>query len=116
MTPSCAASCPDGGIPASCGGPADCKAGSACCITATASFVVDNITCAEYDNCVPKADTSQILTRACKQNSDCTTTDGSNTSNNNTQFPTCCTHVASQQHVCLSAAAALLTQGAFTCP
>ena len=116
-TPSCEASCPDGGIPAACAGPSDCKAGSACCVSATTTFQVEGIACATYASCVPHADTGGIQTRACAQDSDCTTTDGTATSNNNTQFPTCCTNVQTQQHVCVSKdALLLLPPNSFTCP
>ncbi len=116
-TPSCETACPDGGIPAACAAPSDCKAGSACCVSATTSFTVEGIACEAYASCVPHADPSGIQTRACSQNSDCTTTDGTSTSNNGTAFPTCCTNVQTQQHVCLSQEALLLLPAnSFTCP
>jgi hypothetical protein len=118
LTPSCETSCADGGIPAACAGPSDCKAGNACCVSATASLTVEGIMCTPYASCVPSASLSGIQTRACTQDSDCTTTDGTATSNNGTAFPTCCTDTMLHQRVCLSATAAAspLLGGAFTCP
>jgi hypothetical protein len=114
-TATCASSCPDGGVTASCAKPSDCAAGAACCISATAAGAVQTIACAEYAACIPAASTSGILTRACTQDSDCTTT-GNGSGSNGTSYPTCCTNIATQQHVCLSKAGVILTQGAFTCP
>jgi hypothetical protein len=115
-TPTCASSCPDGGVTASCAKPSDCAAGAACCVSATSAAVVETIACAEYATCIPAASSSGIKTRACTQDSDCTTT-GTAGGSNNTMYPTCCTNTATQQHVCLSTlAVGIIGKGAFTCP
>jgi hypothetical protein len=109
-TPSCASSCPDGGVVVSCSGPADCSNG-ACCIKIGANFSVHTVECTPYDQCVPNVTLAGGVDRACVTDSDCTT-DGKG-GNDGTMFKDCCTNTQLGRKACFSKALGL---PGWTCP
>jgi hypothetical protein len=114
MTPTCAASCGDGGFQAQCNSPAQCG-GNPCCITIGSGFMVQSVVCTNGPSeCPPMVDpgTQSGKDRACKVDADCTAGLPSMPA---PQLPDCCTNTQTMQKVCFNKSYIQFVSG-WTCP